>query len=186
MGALFDWASYLLVTFFSSSLQLGWRMKNSTKGIECWLQNKLHSQLLSSFLTVCFSWWLVSTCVNVPPLSETSGRPLIELCIKVSWGRCSINNYFCEESVLSRVGVGVGAGSGRTALVGKYLVLNWVEGFCLKRCGMLVNFWLLITLVEMGRYSSSLLQWLVLSFSWAVSSDDFPGSAFRVFLGKSW
>lgn len=47
-----------------------------------------------------------SICVNVPALEETSGRPPIELYIKVSWGKCSSNNYFCEEFVLSRVGAG--------------------------------------------------------------------------------
>lgn len=131
-------------------------MKHRIKGTEGCVQDELHSQLLFSFLTVCLSWWLVSICVNVPALEETSGRPAIELYIEVSWGKCSSNNYFCEEFVLSRVGAG--SGSGRTALVGKYLVLNWVEGFCLKRAGMLINFWLLMTSVEMGRYSSSLLQ----------------------------
>lgn len=43
----------------------------------------------------------------------------------------------------------VGARPGSTALVslspreGKYLYLGWLEGFCLKRAGVLVNLWLL-------------------------------------------
>lgn len=76
------------------------RTKHRTKEVEGWVQDELHSQLLIPLLTVCLSWQLVSICVNVPAVAETSGRPPIELYIKVSWGKTSINNYFYEEFVL--------------------------------------------------------------------------------------
>lgn len=145
-----------MAAFCRSFLQLVLRTKHRTKEVEGWVQDELHSQLLIPLLTVCLSWQLVSICVNVPAVAETSGRPPIELYIKMSWGKTSINNYFYEEFVLPRVR----AGPGRTALVGKYLVLNWVEGFCPKRDGVLVNLWLLISSVEIGRCSSPLL-WVI-------------------------